>query len=644
MNEGQYSHCELWRLLHKYPLPLVDADSSSGPPQRQRYDYGTAGFRYAHELLPPVMVRVGIVAALRSLQWTMSGEKSSTEPVAVGVMITASHNDESYNGVKCIDPDGGMMNQIGEQLAVAYVNFGASPEEDQATALIDKLKQDLIPVLANPSATLGMVHIGFDTREHSPALAALVMRAIRSVAEVVAGVNSDIKVLDHGIVTTPQLHHIVKHDNAVRMRTALPSLIPTATGLSGYYRLIVQAYLSMLQTADHNGSDLSVPTLRVDCACGVGYQHVQHVIQLIRQQQACRRKIIAFNGPGQGPLNEQCGSEHVQKSQCPPTWYGSGQNDDEDDSFDYCASLDGDADRIVFFRYDTNGPNCSCNQFQLFDGDKMSCLIADFICAELQVLEGFLTTTSKLQLGVVQTAYANGASTQFLRQRMEASSYDPVVIAKTGVKYVHHAAAESFDVAIYFESNGHGTVLFGSEFYTYMSLVEERIVHSTTAAVSPIPRRVLCAMSRLRLLPSLINQAVGDAISDLLVVDAILCLKGNWGLRDWSQNFYQDFPSRQCKVKVQNRSIITVNQNETRCITPPTVQPALDQAVSSVSATGRAFVRPSGTEDVVRIYAEASTQESADQLALIAANIVYRECHGIGDLPVFPSQPPSSKM
>ena len=29
----------------------------------------------------------------------------------------------------------------------------------------------------------------------------------------------------------------------------------------------------------------------------------------------------------------------------------------------------------------------------------------------------------------------------------------------------------------------------------------------------------------------------------------------------------------------------------------------------------RAFVRPSGTEDVVRIYAEARTQEQADQLA-----------------------------
>ena len=35
----------------------------------------------------------------------------------------------------------------------------------------------------------------------------------------------------------------------------------------------------------------------------------------------------------------------------------------------------------------------------------------------------------------------------------------PVRLAKTGVKYVHHVALE-YDVSIYFEANGHGTMLF----------------------------------------------------------------------------------------------------------------------------------------------------------------------------------------
>lgn len=34
-----------------------------------------------------------------------------------------------------------------------------------------------------------------------------------------------------------------------------------------------------------------------------------------------------------------------------------------------------------------------------------------------------------------------------------------MAVAKTGVKYVHHAAL-AYDIGIYFEANGHGTVLF----------------------------------------------------------------------------------------------------------------------------------------------------------------------------------------
>ena len=37
---------------------------------------------------------------------------------------------------------------------------------------------------------------------------------------------------------------------------------------------------------------------------------------------------------------------------------------------------------------------------------------------------------------------------------------------------------------------------------------------------------------------------------------------------------------------------------------------------------GRSFVRPSGTEDVVRVYAEADTKENADKLASQVSDIV----------------------
>lgn len=61
-------------------------------------------------------------------------------------------------------------------------------------------------------------------------------------------------------------------------------------------------------------------------------------------------------------------------------------------------------------------------------------------------------------MGVVKTAYANGASNVYMKEHSI-----PVVLAKTGVKHLH-PLAEQFDVGMYFEANGHGTVLFKPAF------------------------------------------------------------------------------------------------------------------------------------------------------------------------------------
>ena len=69
------------------------------------------------------------------------------------------------------------------------------------------------------------------------------------------------------------------------------------------------------------------------------------------------------------------------------------------------------------------------------------------------------------KLGVVQTAYANGASTRFLKNLGIEVSFTP-----TGVKYLHKKAAQ-YDIGIYFEANGHGTVLFSDQFLEELELM-----------------------------------------------------------------------------------------------------------------------------------------------------------------------------
>jgi phosphoacetylglucosamine mutase len=226
---------------------------------------------------------------------------------------------------------------------------------------------------------------------------------------------------------------------------------------------------------------------------------------------------------------------------------------------------------------------------------------------------------SPLKLGVVQTAYANGASTTYLKHILGEEN---VLIAKTGVKHVHEAAHHNFDIGVYFEANGHGTVLFGDAYYDFLAHADDHICGHV-------------ALQRLQLLPALINQAVGDALCDLLLVDAILQIKG-WNIQDWN-SLYTDLPSRQCKVSVEDRTIILTNTNETECTSPVELQQELNAAMARYPTQARCFVRPSGTENVVRVYAEAQTQQQADELATLAAKIVHSICRGVGEPPVFPS-------
>ena len=58
-----------------------------------------------------------------------------------------------------------------------------------------------------------------------------------------------------------------------------------------------------------------------------------------------------------------------------------------------------------------------------------------------------------------------------------------------------------------------------------------------------------------------------------------------------------------------------------------------DKVANICAASGRAFVRPSGTEDVVRVYAEAQTQQAADTLAQQVATHVHELAAGIGPAP-----------
>lgn len=165
-----------------------------------------------------------------------------------------------------------------------------------------------------------------------------------------------------------------------------------------------------------------------------------------------------------------------------------------------------------------------------------------------------------------------------------------------------HHEAKNFEVGIYFEANGHGTILFKD---SVMTRIQE-LLDSTQDACKKKAAKCLLKFSNL------INQTVGDGISDMLCIEAVLACSA-WSLASWSE-MYRDLPNKQVKVVVKDRSLYTTRQADTILVTPAGIQEKIDDLVKSIPQ-GRCFVRPSGTEDCVRIYAEAKSAEDCNFLA-----------------------------
>lgn len=312
---------------------------------------------------------MGVLACLRSRY--LDGK-------VIGVMITASHNPEPDNGVKLIDPKGEMLEARWEEIATKLVNVSDKELEATVAGIVKDLNIDI--------ATNSRVFVGMDNRYHSPQL-------LKAVTDGVLSLKGNVK--EFGIVTTPMMHFFVVAQNTSRAYGQ-----PTE---EGYYTKLITAFEKIRGTKLEKGNYKN--KIIFDGANGVG---ARKMLQFLKRMNASLNCEV-FN-KGEGKINHECGADFVKVQQKP----SSGLPITEPNT--RCVSVDGDADRVVYFFTDENG------QFNLLDGDRIATLIADYL------MDLVKKCGLDLSLGIVQTAYANGASTDYIVEKLKV----PVACVPTG--------------------------------------------------------------------------------------------------------------------------------------------------------------------------------------------------------------------
>lgn len=522
------------------------AQHHARPSDVKDFVYGTAGFRMNADLLDSVVFSVGLLAALRSKK--LKGQ-------TIGVMITASHNPAKDNGVKLVDPYGDMLEQSWESHATTLANT--------ASEKLGQAYKDLAKELNVDNLLPANVIIARDTRPSGQKL-------LKAVTDALTATGA--KYTDYGILTTPQLHYLTRATNTQNDPHPFGEVSE-----EGYYKKMAKAYRTAMR---HNKP---VGAVTVDCANGVGAIALKRLLKYMpkEDEESGGIEINIVNDRVEKPevLNEKCGADFVKSNQRTPEGFSG-------EPYERQVSFDGDADRVLYY-FNQEG-----STFKLLDGDRIASLAATFI-KELVDKAGL---GEKLNLAVVQTAYANGASTKHIEQILKMK----VECTPTGVKHLHHVASR-YDIGVYFEANGHGTVLFSQNAMRAIRKIEPQ---------SPAQ---LEALTTLRALTDLINQTVGDAISDMLLVEVILAQK-EYSVREWLAT-YKDMPNRLIKVLVSDKSDYrTVPDTAERKLEAPAgMQEKIDALVEKYR-DGRCFVRASGTEDAVRVYGEASAAYDVDDM------------------------------
>ena len=507
--------------------------------------YGTAGFRGLFDSVKEIVEPVALFMVVSSLKTGKS----------YGLQFTASHNVATDHGMKFCQPDGSPIHHKDEMLVEEVVKLY---ETKSILKLYEWAKRQLVDIdykERQPGYCLGGDNRpGFNDLKEDFIDHWKYWCFSLSVCAGVSGIYPNI--------TTPMLHYLTKYFNESKYELV---------NENHYMKKSEMKWIRFLDMMPDKTYSKSVRV--IDCAHGVGNKLMDSLSRCLEMVNIRVQFVNERENPSL--LNQTCGADYIHKSLEPPHHlpYGVWLNRDT-----YGITFDGDADRILYFvgkRDDLVSPWEEDYSIELIDGDRIMTLWATTLYHLLE--KANIRETFDIRL--IHTAYSNGGAIEYWDRMGWKHEY-----ATTGVKNLHPKAEEA-DIGIYFETNGHGTILVKREVLDFLR-------QSTNEFL-----QILYSWLNLS------NQLVGDAYRNVLLTEASLLILD----MPITHEFYEERCYENMKIYGLDRSIFEVGQEDRVVLKPDGIQLKINEMIGRFG--GRMILRPSGTEDLVRLYIENNSKE-----------------------------------
>lgn len=485
------------------------------------YNYGTSGFRFDESIMINIAEKIGIGIGTLLLSMIISEHKTAIE-----------HNTKTnkFIGIM-ITASHNQYDDNGVKIIDKNGYMISSDQELLLEQIVNSDQSDIsITSLVNYQP---YVYIAHDTRRSCEEIKTKIIHGIQKIIP-------DVKIIDLNMMTTPELHITISESKY--------------SSDDNYYQNKIKHLIKKYNLADKLNNYI------LDCANGVGATTMNKIMSI---------NLINTNTSDHSQLNNNAGSDYVMNNRDKFHKYVIKNSKYMSQLH---GALDGDADRLIFYKF-------TDDNFYIMNGDYISLLVLKYTCKIISGLK------NKISIGVIHTGYSNGGFMEHVDRISESLKDMNITITrqcvKTGVKNLISAAIK-YDIGIYFESNGHGSVY-----------VNESVNH----------------IHELVPLRELFNQVIGDGIMNFFGVIYILD-QLNMNTMEFC-NLFTPRISREIKVHVNNKNIYVTSENQTELLEPIEIKDKIDKIIMNNQGL-RAFVRPSGTEDILRLYVENNNSGDLD--------------------------------